>query len=138
MASDLNKVILIGRMVRDPELRYTQNGSAVSSFSLANNRTYTASGEKKEIVSFFDCVAWGKTGEVIVQYCKKGHRIGIEGRLQSRNWEDQNGNKRKTVEIVIDNFQFLTPKDSQGESVEVPHQSPDTESNPYSDEDIPF
>ncbi|MCU0848338.1 MAG: single-stranded DNA-binding protein [Spirochaetes bacterium] len=138
MASDLNKVILIGRMVRDPELRYTQNGSAVSSFSLANNRTYTASGEKKEIVSFFDCVAWGKTGEVIVQYCKKGHRIGIEGRLQSRNWEDQNGNKRKTVEIVIDNFQFLTPKDSHGESVEVPHPTQEPESNPYSDEDIPF
>ena len=111
MPSDLNKVILIGRLVRDPETRYTQSGTSVANFSLACNKTYVQEGEKKEMVSFFSCVAWTKLGELIVQYCKKGHRLGIEGRLEQRSWEDQNGNKRSTVEIVVDNVQFLTPKD---------------------------
>lgn len=144
MASDLNRTILIGRLVRDPELRTTQNGTSVVSFSIANNKTYTASGEKKEQVSFFNCVAWGKLGEVIVQYCKKGHRIGVEGRLQQRSWEDQQGQKRSTVEIVTENFQFLTPKDDAGSVIDsgtkVDDESvpPMAEENPFSDDDIPF
>ncbi len=144
MASDLNRVILIGRMVRDPELRYTPNGTAVSNFSIANNRAYTSGGEKKEMVSFFNCVAWAKTGEVIVEYCKKGQRIGIEGRLQQRSWEDQDGNKRSTVEVVVENFQFLTPKGAGGDvqddvsSAPSSSSTPDMDSNPFSDEDIPF
>ncbi len=141
MASDLNRVVLIGRMVRDPELRYTPNGTAVSNFSIANNRAYTSGGEKKEMVSFFNCVAWGKTGEVIVEYCKKGQRIGIEGRLQQRSWEDQDGNKRSTVEVVIENFQFLTPKgggtDASYEETSTA-SAPDMDNNPFSDDDIPF
>jgi single-strand DNA-binding protein len=144
MASDLNKAILIGRLTKDPELRYTQGGTSVCSFSIANNRTYVSAGEKKEQVSFFNCVAWAKTGEVIAEYCKKGQRIGIEGRLQQRSWDDQEGKKRQTVEIVVDNFQFLSaPRESGGEAVaespSTPAQehSPNTE-NPFSDEDIPF
>ncbi len=143
MASDLNKIMLIGRLVKDPELRYTQNGTSVSSFSIANNRTYVSGGERKEFVSFFNCVAWGKLGELIVQYCKKGHRLGIEGRLQQRSWEDQEGKKRSTVEIVVDNCQFLTPKEA-GESMDA-GPAPDFSSaqneidnNPFSDDDIPF
>ncbi len=144
MAGDLNRVILIGRMVRDPELRYTQSGSSVANFSIANNRSYSVSGERKEYVSFFNCIAWGKLGEAISQYCKKGHRIGIEGRLQQRSWDDQNGNKRSSVEVVVETFQFLTPKQvengnnqqngapSQGDTPPVPDE------NPFSDEDIPF
>jgi len=149
MASDLNKIILIGRLVRDPELRYTQGGTPVANFSIASNRSYTVNSEKKEIVSFFNCIAWNKLGEIIVQYCKKGNRIGIEGRLQQRSWEDQNGNKRSTVEVVTENFQFLTPRgESAGDSggdfgVEAPPQDfsgniPDMDSNPFSDDDIPF
>jgi len=144
MASDLNKAILIGRLTKDPELRYTQGGTSVCSFSIANNRTYVSAGEKKETVSFFNCVAWAKTGEVIAEYCKKGQRIGIEGRLQQRSWDDQEGKKRQTVEIVVDNFQFLSaPRESGAEAVaETPsssaqEHSPSTE-NPFSDEDIPF
>jgi single-strand DNA-binding protein len=144
MASDLNKAIIIGRLTKDPELRYTQGGTSVCSFSIANNRTYVSAGEKKEQVSFFNCVAWAKTGEVIAEYCKKGQRIGIEGRLQQRSWDDQEGKKRQTVEIVVDNFQFLSPpRESGGEAVaESPssstqEHSPNTE-NPFSDEDIPF
>jgi single-strand DNA-binding protein len=140
MASDINRVVLIGRLVKDPDLRYTQSGSSVASFSIANNRTYVSSGEKKEIVSYFNCVAWGKLGELIVQYCKKGHRIGIEGRLQQRSWEDQNGNKRSTVEVIAENFQFLTPKGtSVDDGMDVPPAaSSEGDANPFSDEDIPF
>ncbi|MBN1532645.1 MAG: single-stranded DNA-binding protein [Spirochaetes bacterium] len=139
MASDINRVVLIGRLVKDPDLRYTQGGSSVASFSVANNRSYVSSGEKKEIVSYFNCVAWGKLGELIVQYTKKGHRIGIEGRLQQRSWEDQNGNKRSTVEVIVENFQFLTPKGSGQEGGDdIPTPAPDSEPNPFSDEDIPF
>jgi single-strand DNA-binding protein len=143
MASDLNKAILIGRLTRDPELRYTQGGTSVCSFSIANNRTYVSAGEKKEQVSFFNCVAWAKTGEVIAEYCKKGQRIGIEGRLQQRSWDDQEGKKRQTVEIVVDNFQFLSaPRESGGEaaveSTPAPQEHSQNTENPFSDEDIPF
>jgi len=145
MASDLNKVILIGRMVRDPELKYLQNGTPVANFSIASNRTYMKDGEKKEMVSFFNCVAWSKAAEVIVQYVKKGQRIGIEGKLQQRSWEDQNGNKRSAVDVVVDNFQFLDPKRADGEMqagipepASVVQNAPDLNDNPFSDDDIPF
>ncbi|HON78504.1 MAG TPA: single-stranded DNA-binding protein [Spirochaetota bacterium] len=145
MASDINRVILIGRMVKDPELRYTQSGSSVANFSIANNRIYTVSGDRKEYTSFFNCIAWGKLGEAIAQYCKKGQRIGIEGRLQQRTWDDQSGNKRSTVEVVVENFQFLTPKQGQDmASPEMSAPSPEPEDisyahdNPFSDDDIPF
>ncbi len=148
MASDLNKVMLIGRLTKDPELRYTQSGTPVASFSVANNRSYVVNGERKEEVSFFNCVAWSKLGELIVQYCKKGHRIGLEGRLQQRSWEDQNGNKRQPVEIVTDNVQFLTARNEQQSGTaayndtppppEFPQSSPEVDNNPFSDDDIPF
>ena len=114
MASDINRTILIGRMTKDPELKYTPSGSAVCSFSLACNYSYTSNGEKKEQVSFFNCVAWSKTGEVIAQYCKKGHRLAVEGRLQQRSWEDQSGGKRSVIEIVVEHVQFLQPQQQQG------------------------
>ncbi|MFC1670297.1 single-stranded DNA-binding protein [Spirochaetota bacterium] len=146
MASDINRVVLIGRLTRDPELRYIQSGTAVANFSIANNRTYVSSGEKKEQASFFNCIAWAKLGEVISEYCKKGQRIGIEGRLQQRSWDDQEGKKRSTVEIVVENFQFLTSRGESGgvdetyvpETSEQPPDLPDKDSNPFSDDDIPF
>ncbi len=146
MASDINKVILIGRLVKDPELKYIPSGAAVASFSIANNRSYSVAGEKKEMVSYFNCVAWSKSGELIAQYCKKGQRIAVEGRLQSRSWEDQSGNKRKTVEIVVENFQFLSAKGTGGEGSDHPESTPDfggapesgTGEGPFSDDDIPF
>ncbi len=149
MASDLNKVIFIGRLVRDPEIRYTKSGTSVANFSVANNRTYVQGGEKKELTSFFNCIAWSKLGEVIVQYCKKGQRIGVEGKLQQRSWEDQNGNKRSTVEVVVDNFQFLSAKGEGAGSGEFSNEPPepapdipaapgDLNDNPFSDDDIPF
>jgi single-strand DNA-binding protein len=138
MASDLNRVILIGRLTRDPEIRYTPAGTAVASFSLANGKTYVVSGEKKEQVSYFDCIAWSNLGEIITEYCKKGHRIAIEGRLQQSRWDDQDGKKRSKVEVVVENFQFLEgKKDGEnntglGEEVNIPR-----EENPFSDDDVP-
>lgn len=143
--TDINRVNLIGRLTRDPELRYTPSGAAVCSFTLANGRTFTQSGEKKEQTSFIDCVAWQKTGEIIAEYCKKGHRIAVEGRLQQRSWDDQDGKKRSKIEVVIDNFQFLESKQEntgapahkgsilEGEIV----KSADLD-NPFSDDDILF
>jgi len=145
MPSDLNRVLLIGRLVRDPELRYTANGTAVASFSVANNKSYTSNNEKKERASFFNCVAWGKLGELIVQYCKKGHRIGIEGRLQQRSWDDQSGAKRSTVEIITDNIQFLSPRESFSGDTQIDINAsyqemsmPEMDNNPFSDDEIPF
>ena len=105
--SDINRWYGIGRLTRDPELKYTQGGASVASFSIASSYTYTKDGAKKETTSFFNCVAWAKTGEIIAQYCKKGHRIAIEGRLQQRSWDDQSGNKRTAAEIVVENFNFI-------------------------------
>lgn len=139
MASDINAIFIVGRMVRNPELKYTQSGTAVCSFSIANNRAYVTGGEKKEQVSYFNCVAWAKIGEVIAEYCKKGSRIGIEGRLKQRSWEDQDGKKRSTLEIVVDNFQFLDSK-PQGDKRPEEHTDPppvDTTTNPFG-EDLPF
>jgi len=146
MANDLNKVILIGRLTRDPELSYIQSGTAVAKFSIASNRSYTINNERKEQVSYFNCVAWGKSGELIAQYTKKGNRICIEGRLQQNSWEDKDGNKRSTIDVVVENSQFLTPKDSTGADVQIdmPNQnysvseSYETDNNPFSDDDIPF
>jgi single-strand DNA-binding protein len=143
MAGDLNRVTIIGRLTRDPELKYIQSGSAVANFSIANNRNYTTnSGEKKEEVSYFDCIAWGKMGEILTEYCHKGSRIAVEGRLQQRRWDDKEGNKKSKIEIVSDNIQFLDSKGSSdkavgGASAEVPQQAGANE-NPFSDDNIPF
>jgi single-strand DNA-binding protein len=109
--SDINVVTLVGRLTKDAELRSTQGGTSVANFSIASGYTYISGGEKKELTSFFNCIAWGKTGEAISQYCKKGHRIGIVGRLQQRTWKDNNGNSRSTVEVVVQEFQFLQSRD---------------------------
>jgi single-strand DNA-binding protein len=154
MANDINRIFMIGRLTKDPDLRYTQGGTSIASFSVANNRSYSAQNERKEMVSYFNCIAWGKSGEVIAQHCKKGQRIGIEGRLQQRSWQDQSGQKRNTVEIVVENFQFLDakPRDndfsSQSSATPPPQEeyspSPqfygqETDSSPhFSDDDIPF
>jgi single-strand DNA-binding protein len=140
MASDINRVVLIGRLTKDPELRYTQNGTAVCSFSIANNRTYVTGGDKREQVSFFNCVAWTKMGEVIAEYCKKGQRIAIEGRLQERKYDAQDGSKKSIVEVVIDNFQFLTPKDREGDAPSSPMmpEPPADHGSPFADDEIPF
>lgn len=108
MAANLNKVLLIGNLTRDPELRYLTSGRAVATFSVAVNRNYTTqSGEKKEDVTFIRVVTWDKRAEVCNEYLKKGSPVFVEGRLQTRTWEAQDGAKRSTTEVVASSIQFL-------------------------------
>jgi|LFRM01.1.fsa_nt_gb single-strand DNA-binding protein len=113
-----SKAIITGNLTRDPELRSTPNGASVCSFSVAVNRTYRdASGEQKEDVSFIDCSAWGKLGEMISQYAKKGTGVLVSGRLDQRSWEDKTtGSKRSRVEIVVEDFNFTGARDNNGGS----------------------
>lgn len=107
MAKGFNKVILLGNLTRDPELRTTPNGQTVCGFSLAINRTWrNAEGEQQEAVDYIDCNAWGKAGEIINQYMQKGRAILVSGRLQQRSWE-QDGQKRSKVEVVVEDFNFV-------------------------------
>src|SRR5208282_4188743 len=107
--ANVNRVILIGNLTRDPQLKYLPSQTAVVEFGLAMNRRFKgANGEEREDVCFVDCSAFGRTAEVINQYCQKGKQIYIEGRLKFDTWEDkQGGGKRSKHSIVIENFQFL-------------------------------
>jgi single-strand DNA-binding protein len=111
-----NKVILMGNLTRDPQLKYLPSQTAVVDFGVACNRRYkTQSGEQKEEVTFVDCSAFGRTAEVINQYFTKGKPIFIEGRLRYEQWEDkQGGGKRSRLSVHIDNFQFVGGKDGPG------------------------
>jgi len=111
MAKSLNKVMLIGNMTRDPELRYTPTGVAVCSFGLATNRGWTTeSGEKKEEVEFHRIVAWNKLAELCSQLLAKGRKVFVEGRLQTRSWVGQDGSQRQSTEIVIEDMIILDSK----------------------------
>ncbi|HWB02027.1 MAG TPA: single-stranded DNA-binding protein [Verrucomicrobiales bacterium] len=115
MAS-VNKVILIGNLTRDPEIRYTPKGMAVAEVGLAVNRKYRVENETREEVTFLDITFWGKQAEVVGQYMKKGKPIYIEGRLQLDTWDDkQTGQKRSKLRVVCEDFQFLGGKDSGGQ-----------------------
>ena len=108
MAASLNKVLLIGNLTRDPELRYVPSGTAVATFDLAINRTYnTQTGEKKEETSFIRIVVWARRAEVCAEYLAKGSPVLVEGRMRSRSWEAKDGQKRSTIEVVANNVQFL-------------------------------
>ncbi|HET7630051.1 MAG TPA: single-stranded DNA-binding protein [Candidatus Saccharimonadales bacterium] len=113
MAKGFNKVILMGNLTRDPETRTTSGGQSVTNFSLAVNRTWKGSdGSNQESVSYIDCVAWGKAGEIIAQYLGKGRAVLVSGRLDQSSWDDkETGKKRSKVEVVVEDFNFV---DSQG------------------------
>ena len=129
-----SKAIITGNLTRDPELRTTPNGASVCSFSVAVNRVYRDSnGEQKEDVSFIDCSAWGKLGEMISQYAKKGSGVLVSGRLDQRSWEDKtSGQTRSRVELVVEDFNFTGQAPTGG-------ASSSTESAPSNDipDDIP-
>lgn len=114
MAS-LNKVMLIGNLTRDPELRYTPKGMAVTDIGLAVNRTYQVENERREEVTFIDVTFWGKAAEVIAQYMKKGRPIYVEGRLRLDSWDDkQTGQKRSRLTVTGEEFQFLGSREGAG------------------------
>ena len=136
-----SKAIITGNLTRDPELRTTPNGATVCSFSVAVNRVYRdASGEQREDVSFIDCSAWGKLGEMINQYAKKGSGVLVSGRLDQRSWEDKTtGQKRSRVEIVVEDFNFTgnANRDNGGSTYSTSSQASDEASVNDIPEDIP-
>lgn len=149
---DINKAIVVGRLTRDPEVRTTPSGINVTSFGVATNFVWTdPTGAKKESVEFHNIVAWRKLGEIVAQYLKKGSRVLIEGRIQTRNWEGQDGQKRNRTEIVADNLIMLDSKGMQNAApvgeVEVQLEEPPAakpapaapaDEEEISVEDIPF
>jgi len=143
----VNKVILIGNLGRDPELRYTQNGQAVANFTLATTENWTdKGGEKQERTEWHRIVAWGRTGELCAQYLSKGRTVYIEGRIQTREWEDKDGNKRQTTEINANTVQFLGgARGADGGGPSGPPSGgggggggPSSGPGPAPDDDIPF
>lgn len=135
----VNKAILIGRLGKDPELRYTPSGKAVASFTVATNERWTGQdGQKNESTTWHNIVAWGKQAEVIKEYMTKGRQIYIEGRIDNRSYDDKDGNKRYVSEVVLQNFQFLGDRGSSegGAPAEVPADKP--ASSGESDDDLPF
>ena len=125
----LNKIILMGRLTRDPELRRTQSGTAVASFTLAVDRDYKPQDGERE-TDFIDIVAWRGTGEFVSKYFIKGRMAVVEGRLQVRDWTDKDGNKRRNTEVIADSVYFGdskrsesgTPSEPSGEFQEVPEE----------------
>lgn len=126
-ARSVNKVILIGNLTRDPELRYTPQGTPVCSFGLATNREWSVEGVKKEAADFHNIVAWNKLAELCSQLLSKGSKVYVEGRLQTRDWMDNDGNKRYKTEVVIDEMIVLVSRKGAGES----------DGEEYSDEETP-
>ena len=123
MSWDINHVVLIGRLTRDPELTYTQSGAAVCRFSIAVNRSSGSKGEnQEESTSFFNIVAWNKTAEICKEYLNKGKQVGVEGRLQQRRWAATDGTKRNNVEIVANTVQFLGSSRQGQDSFQAPDQ----------------
>lgn len=118
MSRGLNKVMIIGRLGRDPEMRYTPSGRPVTTFSVATSRTWnTADGERRTETEWFNVVAWSNLAEICKQYLSKGQRVYIEGRLQNRQWEDSEGNKHSSTEIVANEMIMLDSR-REGEGSE--------------------
>lgn len=129
MAWSLNRAQIIGNMTRDPELRVTPNGQSVASFGVATNRRWKdQNGNQQEATEFHDVVAWGKLAEIVQQILKKGNRVYVEGRLQTRTWEGPDGAKRNRTEIVMDNFVPLTPRAGAEAIAELPEMAVETKS----------
>ena len=148
----VNKAILVGRLGRDPETRYTSNGQAVCNFTLATDETYKdRAGERQKRTEWHRIVVWGKQAEIAQQYLKKGSLIFVEGRIQTRQWDDREGQKRTTVEIVANNFRMLGGRGDGGagagsmgsgshadSDMGSPAPADDMPGSEVSDEDIPF
>lgn len=133
----MNTVCIMGRLTADPELKTTTTGKSVTNFSIAVNKG-------RDNVDYFDIVAWNETAELVMRHFRKGSQIGIEGRLQTRKWEDNNGNKRKAVEIVVNNITFCGKKEDGGApktSYSAPQattEAPDDFSSVELDDELPF
>jgi single-strand DNA-binding protein len=104
--SDINNITIVGRLTKDPDIKYTEAGSALCIINIANNRRY----KEKEDVSYIECISFGKGAEIAGQYLKKGSKVGISGVLKENRWEDKEGKKRSSMQIIVSEFQFLDNK----------------------------
>jgi len=145
MSNSVNKVILVGRLGKDPEVKYTQGGTPIARFSLATDETWKdQGGEKQQRTEWHSIVAWSKLAEICGQYLTKGRLIYLEGRLQTRAWEDKDGNKRSTTEVRADNMVMLSGKfeetrPDRGVAAAAPTTTAERSSEPeITDDDIPF
>ncbi len=138
----VNKAILIGRLGKDPDLRYTPAGKAVATFTMATSDNWTGEdGQKKESTVWHNIVAWGKQAEIIKEYMSKGRMLYVEGRISNRSYDDKDGNKRYISEVVVQNFQFLGDRQGGGgEGGRGGSQAPDAPPPPSGngDDDLPF
>ena len=130
----LNKVMIIGNLGKDPEIRYTQSGSAVASFNVATTERFKdKNGQQQDQTEWHRIVAWSRLAEICVEYLHKGSKVYIEGKLQTRKWTDQNGNEKYTTEIIAREMKMLDGAGKQGEDIPNPPSLP-----PASDDEIPF
>jgi single-strand DNA-binding protein len=143
MANSVNKAILVGRLGKDPEVKYTQGGTPVAKFTLATNEVWKdQNGEKQERTEWHNIVAWTRLAEICGQYLTKGSRVYVEGRIQTRSWEDKEGNKRYITEIRADNMVMLSGKSEEArseKSAAAAASSDGSSADPeITDDDIPF
>ncbi len=151
--ANLNRVLLMGNLTRDPELRYTPNNTAVANVGLAVNRRWrNQQGEQQDETTFVDCEAWSRQAEVINEYMRKGRPIFIEGRLKLDQWQDKDGNNRSKLKVVVESFQFLdsrggdaapgprseAPAESAPRRGDVPEPTMSQSHQPVEEGDIPF
>lgn len=132
-------MILVGRLVRDPELRTTQSGTPVSSFTVACDRRYVKEGEERQ-ADFINCVAWNKTAEFVGQYFTKGMRIALDGRIQTRSYDDNDGNKRFVTEVVAEAVEFAQSRNENGnnDAPTMPSAPVPDGFTPADESDLPF
>lgn len=131
MTRGLNKVIIIGNLGRDPEMRYTPSGKPLTKFRVATNRSWTdAEGERQTETEWFNVVAWGKLAEICNQYLTKGQQVYVEGRLHTRTWQDADGNDRTAVEVIAKEMIMLSNRDSSEDDVD--------EENEKMEDEFPF
>lgn len=144
MAGSFNKVMLMGNLTRDVEVRHTSNNQAVANFGLAVNRKFKAGdGQMREDVTFVDCEAWGRTGENVGKFFAKGRPIFVEGRLRLNQWQDREGNNRSKLLVVVESFEFVDSRSESGGGGGGGGRSYDSggggnEGPPMEDDDIPF
>lgn len=132
----MNKVFLIGRLTRDPELRYTGNNTAVATFSIAVNRNFTNQNGERE-ADFINIVVWRKQAENVKNYLSKGSQVAIDGRLQTRSYDDNNGQKRYVTEVIADNVEFMGSSNSSGNSNNMSGSASNAGPTPYDFGDAP-
>lgn len=133
----INRVIVEGRLTKDPVLRKTQNGASVVSYTIACNRRFKQDGQPE--ADFISCIAWKKTADVVVQYTQKGSLVGVEGRIQTRNYDDKDGKKVFVTEVITDNISLLESKKKAAAQAEESTMSfPSSDEININDEDLPF